>query len=376
MDTRNISAECLSRLGNEVRQTTHHLTGWMELAAGESDPDARSQYINDCRDAADRLVRVAEDLEELASSDRATASEPFLFKESMTELSDLMADIAGQHGISLQTSIAPAVPASVVGDASLLQDTLRRLIDNAIRFSGSEPLKLSIAAVSTESENVRVTFEISDSGPGIPDEVVSDLNVPVNAPRLQGLGLRVVAKRVAESGGTLSIRRGAPRGTLIEMSLPFPLATNVRAREQALNGDRPAATPLNMLVAEDSDDSYCLLESFTKSSGHRISRASNGAEAVEMIKRGSYDLVLMDVNMPTMDGYTATKLIRQWETERARTRLPIVLLSADALEKQMRVGGAVGCSGYLTKPATKAQVLAAIDYYSQHSIPLAPHSPA
>ena len=75
----------------------------------------------------------------------------------------------------------------------------------------------------------------------------------------------------------------------------------------------------------------------------------------------------MDVNMPGMDGYSATRLIREWETEHGRTRLPILLLSADDLDRQVRIGGAAGCSGYLTKPTTKAQVLAALNFYRHNT---------
>jgi len=91
----------------------------------------------------------------------------------------------------------------------------------------------------------------------------------------------------------------------------------------------------------------------------------NGAEAVVMFQSGEYDFVVMDVNMPVMDGYTATALIRQHETEQGRPRLPILLFSADDENRQIHMGAAVGCSGYLTKPATKAQVLAALSFYAQ-----------
>jgi CheY-like chemotaxis protein len=122
--------------------------------------------------------------------------------------------------------------------------------------------------------------------------------------------------------------------------------------------------PLRLLLAEDNDNSFRLFMSYVKAAGHTVSRVLNGAEAVEMAKHGDYDLIVMDVNMPRLDGYAATRLIREWETEQGRARLPILLLSADDLERQVRLGGAAGCSGHLTKPTTKAQVLAALNYYA------------
>src|SRR5262249_31974482 len=117
-----------------------------------------------------------------------------------------------------------------------------------------------------------------------------------------------------------------------------------------------------------SDESFLLIQAYTQSEGHQVLRALNGAEAVEMAKAVDYDFVVMDANMPVMDGYTATGLIREWETKTGRTRRPILILSADDSETQMRNGAAVGCSGYLTKPTTKAKVLTALAYYTSPAI--------
>ena len=126
----------------------------------------------------------------------------------------------------------------------------------------------------------------------------------------------------------------------------------------------------NLLIAEDSDDSFFLLQAYVAKEGHQLTRALNGAQAVEMVKAGQYDFVVMDVKMPVMDGYTATRLIREWETEQGRARLPILLLSAEEAAVQMRTGAIAGCSGYLTKPATKAQVLTALQFYARPTPPV------
>jgi CheY-like chemotaxis protein len=101
-----------------------------------------------------------------------------------------------------------------------------------------------------------------------------------------------------------------------------------------------------------------------KDEGHAVSRALDGAQAVEMFKAGEYDLVVMDIDMPVMDGYTATRAIREWETQKGRARLPIILLSAEHASRQKGMGAAAGCSGYLSKPAPKAAVLQALHYYA------------
>ena len=132
---------------------------------------------------------------------------------------------------------------------------------------------------------------------------------------------------------------------------------------------RTPRRPLSLLIAEDSDDSFFLLQAYVANEGHQLTRALNGAQAVELAKSGKFNFVVMDVKMPVMDGYTATRLIREWETEQGRPRLPILLLSAEEAAVQMRVGANAGCSGYLTKPATKTQVLTALDFYARPDAP-------
>jgi len=106
-----------------------------------------------------------------------------------------------------------------------------------------------------------------------------------------------------------------------------------------------------------------LFELYTQEEGHILTRALNGAAAVEMAKDREYDIIMMDVEMPVMDGYSATWAIREWETQEGRTRTPIVLLSSESLSRQRRIGASVGCSGYLTKPVPKNEVLKVLNYF-------------
>jgi CheY-like chemotaxis protein len=181
------------------------------------------------------------------------------------------------------------------------------------------------------------------------------------------LGLSIVRKRLEQVGGKLSAFTEGPRGRLV-ITIPFALAGDWSHAPSSVGGSTTA--PLNLLIAEDSDDSFFLLEAYVANAGHHLARALNGAQAVEMVKSGKFNFVVMDVKMPIMDGYTATRLIREWETEQGRARVPILLLSAEEAAVQMRVGANAGCSGYLAKPATKVQVLAALDFYARPDLPV------
>jgi two-component system, sensor histidine kinase and response regulator len=117
-------------------------------------------------------------------------------------------------------------------------------------------------------------------------------------------------------------------------------------------------------VAEDSEDSFQLFKAFLRGQPHTVERAANGEEAVDLAANGAFDLVFMDICMPLMDGYAATKRIRELETGKDRARTPIVVLSAEDLRAQRRQGALVGCSGHLSKPLRKHELLEAIRTYS------------
>ena len=174
--------------------------------------------------------------------------------------------------------------------------------------------------------------------------------------------MRLARKQLAETGGHLEVLSSGAQGATLAMMFSVTIPGPRTNGEPALK--TPGSGELGLLVAEDSDDSFAVFASFVKGEGHHITRAVNGAEAVEIFKAGRFDMVVMDVNMPVMDGYTATRAIRDWETQQGRARLPILLLSAEDARRQMRIGAAAGCSGYLTKPTPKRELLCALRHYS------------
>jgi CheY-like chemotaxis protein len=362
------------RLSNEVRHGLHHILGLIELTAEQPLSESQLHYLDRCRETADQLRREADDLTELARPEGLAADfTSFDASEAIGEIAGLMAALAERKGLSFLWTVDPGQTARIVGDKYLLQDMLRRLLDNAIRFTESGSVGMQVARCLTPSGDPALTFEITDTGTGIPPEVLEDFSGVVSQPRLQGLSLRILQKRLQGLHGSIAISPNLPHGTTIRVLVPVtPAAADP---ENVPSAEKPeklySRMPVRVLVAEDSDDSFLVFAAYGEPEGYQVSRAFNGAEAVEMAQTVEYDFIVMDVNMPRMDGYSAIRLIREWETEQRRPRIPILLLSADNLQRQMALGGAAGCSGHLTKPATKAQLLAALRYFSH-----APQNPA
>lgn len=363
----------LSRLANDMRQTLHQIVGLIELTAEEPLSPAQSQNLSRCRASADQLLRTAADVSEMASAQPLPASNGvFHLTRAIDEVIDIMRVLAGRKHLELSKFVSSNVPDGIVGDKDAMQDILRRLLDNSIRCTDQGGIRLAVTSTVRDANSAVLTFEIADTGSGMPAEVLARHRQPLGGPLDAGLSLLLVRRRLSALGGQFAIVDSTCDGTTVRITLPVSLVGNQGlgyVQQPADDGTSPneaplEVTPLQLLVVEDSDESFALFQAYVKGQGHSISRAHNGALGVEMVKSGDFDLVVMDVHMPVMDGYAATRKIREWETGSGRTRLPILLFSSDGVS-QMRRGAPVGCSGFIAKPARKQEVLKALNYFGR-----------
>ncbi len=345
----------LRRLGDEVRESLHQILGAMELIADEPLTQSQRHYLERCRTSADQLLCTANDLVELARAEYPPPLlAPFRVEGVFAETAWLLQHLADRRDTEFSWHLDPNVPEAVTGDARLLQDLLRKVMESALYLAPRGKLHLEVRA---SAEGV-LSLDVSAAAAG---EVLRDPEFLAGEGLGPALGLSIVRKRLDQIGGQLATFTEGARAKLL-MTVPYTAAGEGQVSLPAGDASR---TPLNLLIAEDSDDSFFLFQAYLANQGHTLTRALNGAQAVDLVKTGKFNFVVMDVKMPVMDGYTATRLIREWETEQGTARVPILLLSAEEAARQMRIGANAGCSGYLTKPATKAQVLTALDFYAR-----------
>jgi CheY-like chemotaxis protein len=339
--------------------------GMLELIAEGPLGPSQSNYLRACRSSADRLLRTIQNVSVLLSQESIEGHiSDFNLQETVQGVTGLMEVLAQRKGLDLACEIPTSAPSRVAGDREHLEDILFRLLDNAVRFTDHGRVQVLVSAIP-ENPNW-IQFDISDTGPGIPPHIVASLTGPISKETVwQGLGLPIVYKLVAGMGGTLKIGSHEPGGACASVCLPFVEPADPRPIEnQTGEKDPRTALPLNILVAEDSDDSYYVLEAYL-GEHLRLTRAVDGAQAIERFKAGHYDLVFMDIHMPGVDGYAATRAIRQWESRGTRARIPIVVLSSDSPKTQMHHGAKAGCSAYLTKPVSKAALLTVLKRYGR-----------
>jgi CheY-like chemotaxis protein len=356
----------LLTLGHEVRQTLHHMLASVELLTEEPLSTGQSDQVSKLRSGIDQLLRTSNDVAELANSEAVSSSVTSCeLPEVIIGVMELIRPGAVKRGLDLKCVIDPGVPRHVVADRRLIEGVLYRVLHDRIKRTERGGVTVSAGATVTGPESAQLNIMMHDTGPGIAAGN-TDLQ-PLTGSQAEYLGLEVAKRRLAAVAGNLDITASTAGGTTITITVPLTVSSR-RAASSGMASVSAEATdvvsPLRLLVAEDSDECFTVFRAFVREEGHQVTRALNGTQAVEMFKNGDYDLVVMDACMPAMDGYTATRLIRETETESGRTRVPVVLLSAEDAARQMRMGAAVGCSGYLTKPASKTEVLRALRHYS------------
>jgi CheY-like chemotaxis protein len=355
MTNQNIT-NLLGYLSNEARNAMHSIVGLMEMRVQESCDAGEEASVDLCRASADRLLRSIDDVQALFSDPAQTPGAPEGFDlqiavEDMVELLNLSATSATLSRLVLETP--NAAPIMVSDDRRTIEQMLTRLFDSALKLSPEGEVRVSLIA---DQKGMVIGLTLAD--PRTIHKLADWLNSDPAEVRLDGANDVLTVVNAMVAGRWIRARNGVIRITpIVEgpacLTISLPLRRDSVSREP-LPRRNDARNVLNVLVVEDCDESYALAELLLKD--ERLWRASDGNEAMEMVKHRRFDVVFMDVHMPGTDGYCAIRAIRDWETETGNPRTPMVVLSADDLGTQIRSASEAGCSGFLRKPVRKAEI--------------------
>jgi CheY-like chemotaxis protein/HPt (histidine-containing phosphotransfer) domain-containing protein len=276
----------------------------------------------------------------------------------------LMRPRARDKGLALETTLADDVPRAVRGDGGRLRQVLLNLVANALTFTEIGSVRLQIAGVGGSADRPRLRVAVTDTGPGIAPEAQGRLfqefsqvdAAGARRPGGTGLGLAICKRIVEAMGGQIGVESAPGRGSTFWFVVTLDRAHGTVA---AQGPARPAASgSLRILVAEDNRVNQEVARGLLERLGHRVDVVDDGHAAVEAVQRGNYDVVLMDVHMPGLDGLGAARAIRRLPTAAART--PIIALSASALPDEARACLSAGMDGYLAKPVDPSALAQAL----------------
>ena len=376
----------LANMSHEMRTPLNAIIGLTDFLLRTPLSSDQADLLKRCEKAGAGLLRMIEDLlqaAKVASRTLELVSEPFVLRELVADTVNLLSAKAETKGLSLSLFVDPVLPALVLGDGLRLQEVLVNLIGNAIKFTAEGGVEVRVRPVPGETEGGALQFEVADTGIGIPPDQYDKIferfwQVDSRGSRAYGgvgLGLSICQQLIGLMGGRILVESTPGCGSTFTATARFQMvpataqALLVSSRV-ALSAEGPATDALargepglKILLAEDCIESQALMALYLRGTPHTMDRAASGAGVVERYQTGVYDLVFMDLQMPGMDGYAATRAIRAWEETQGLPRVPIVALTANADGETQRNSLLAGCTDFVTKPVKVATILGVIQRY-------------
>jgi len=369
-----VKSSFLANMSHEIRTPLNGVIATFELITMDELSAEQAEYAAVGMTAAKRLLRLLNDILDISRIDAdklEISSEQFNPRELLHEAIGLFSLEAGRKGVSLKSEIAPSVMERLIGDPARILQVLFNLIGNAVKFTskGAVTVSLSDLPLQDDLAHRRLLFIISDTGPGITLAQIPRLFHPFAqadssyTKKFQGagLGLSIVRRLVALMGGTICVDSIDGVGTDLYVTVKTRLPSENQSPAPICVIDSNPTPALHVLVAEDDSTSRDLILVVLKKLGHQTQAAQNGLETLEMLNGYRFDLILMDVQMPVMDGVEATKAIRGSTTLGAKSSIPIIAMTAYAMTGDKEIFLAAGMNDYISKPVDREGLIEVIE---------------
>lgn len=364
----------LSSMSHEIRTPMNAIIGMTELLLENPHLDEEQhKYLSTIKKAGDHLLTIINnilDLSKIEAGQIQTVPKPTDVRELVERTVEMHYVIANKKGIQIECNIAGDVPQYLLCDADKLRQVLVNLLGNAFKFTNDG--KVSVRLVKTGTD--LYLFSIKDTGIGIPQAKLDMIfekffQIESGATRSvagTGLGLAISRKLVELMGGKIWAESIENEGSTFYFTIRAQKADHNEQKEKEISHTKYEISfrkPLNILLVDDTPDNCLLVEAYLKKYPIALDIVHNGKEAVSIVKEKRYDLILMDIQMPVMDGYEATKTIREYEKKEKLPKTPILALTAYALNEDKQKSLLAGCDDHLIKPIKKKQLLKAIQKY-------------
>jgi signal transduction histidine kinase/ActR/RegA family two-component response regulator len=361
-------SEFVANMSHEIRTPMNGILGMLNLALRTDSAQDQRACLDDALTSAHSLMDLLNDILDLSRVEAGRMdleAVPFSLPRILQEAVRNIAPKAAEKKLGLTVHCQPGVPEWVRGDPMRLRQVLVNLLGNAVKFTAEGEISLSAAPL-----DAGVEFSVRDTGIGIAPEKLGLIFEPFRQADGSttrryggsGLGLAICAQLVRMMGGRIWVESEPGRGSVFHFTVPFAVAKagDVPQSEGAASESAPPLTPgLRILLVEDNRINRKIATRLLEGEGHRVAGAENGRQGVGRFREGGFDLILMDVQMPEMDGWEATRAIRDLEAGSGR-RIPIIAMTAHAMKGDREKCLEAGMDGYVSKPIELADLRRAI----------------
>jgi len=358
-------SEFLARMSHEIRTPMNAIIGLSQLALRGSLPEREHDYLERMQRAAQSLLGVINDILDFSKVEAGKLgleAIPFRLDEVLDDLDAVISVKAAEKKLHYSCRVASGVPGALIGDPLRLGQVLINLVGNAIKFTAQGSVRVRVAMQEQTGDAVLLRFEVQDSGIGLDPAQRGRLfegffQADASTSRRYGgtgLGLAISKRLVEAMGGRIEVESKPGQGSLFRFFARFGLASEAQLRQLPEPGQGLRLDGMQLLVVDDNDTNQLIARELLEAVGARVRCVGNGREALAAIEGSHFDAVLMDVHMPEMDGYEATRILRR---DPRHAALPIIAMTASVTLRDRKLCEAAGMNAHVGKPVDLNELL-------------------